>query len=87
MDLLNELQMCDLDEEQYDLAECIGFESYKSLLATYGGTNVYIHLPETITKKLRNQKIRKAFKGDYKALAREYRLSVTLIREIVNGKC
>lgn len=69
-----------------DLAECIGFDSYKNLVRTYGGASIYIYKTESLARELRNRHIRKAFDGDYKKFSRLYNLSTNQIREIIKGK-
>ena len=63
MNLLEELTLDDLDEEQRDLAECIGIEAYKKLVSSYAGNPINVRMPERITMKLRNDKIRLEFNG------------------------
>ncbi len=57
MDYLEELTLNDLEDEQRDLAETVGLDSYKNLIRTYGGISVYLPLQSTICRKLRNKKI------------------------------
>lgn len=84
MDLLDKLILDDLDAEQRELADCIGLEAYKKLVATYAGNPINVRMPERLTLKLRNDKIRKDFNGyNYGALAVKYGLCKNQIRNIV----
>ena len=58
IDLLDELTLEDLDGDQYDLAKCLGMESYIKLVRTFAGSPINAPMPDTITLKLRNKKIR-----------------------------
>ncbi len=87
MSLLDNLTVDDLDEEQRELAECIGIEAYKKLVRNYAGSPVRVRMPKTITKPLRDDEIRDKFNGsNYRELAREYDLSESSIRQIVRPK-
>lgn len=87
MDFLDKLSLEDLDEEQQELADCIGIEAYKKLIVTYAGSTITIRHPERLTRKLRNEAIRSEFNGvNYNALALKYHISNRMIRYIVNGK-
>lgn len=84
MNLLEELTLEDLDEEQRELADCIGLDAYKKLVASYAGNPINIRMPERITMKLRNEKIRSEFNGyNYTALSQKYGLCKNQIRNIV----
>lgn len=87
MSLLDNLTLDDLDEEQRQLAECIGLDSYKKLIATYAGSCLFIRMPERITLNLRNAEIKSKFNGyNYGDLAREYNLTEISIRKIVSNE-
>lgn len=87
MSLLDKLTIDDLDEEQRELAECIGMDAYKKLLETYAGSRITVRMPKRITLPLRNKKIKNKFNGyNYRELAREYNLSEDMIRKIVSSK-
>ena len=74
-------------EQQREIAEVIGIEAYRKLVDYYGGSRIYIEKSDTITRPDRNDEIRKKFDGgNYKQLAREYKLSKQTIRNIVNKK-
>ena len=46
MNLLEQLTLDDLDEEQQELAECIGLDAYKKLVATYAGNPINVRCPK-----------------------------------------
>lgn len=75
------------NEQQREIAEIIGIEAYRKLVENYGGSRIYIEKFDTITRPDRNDEIRKKFDGgNYKQLAREYKLSEQTIRRIVDKK-
>ncbi len=84
MNLLDELTLDDLDPEQRELADCIGLEAYKKLVATYAGSSLNIRMPGNLTIKQRNRKLIKEFNGyNFGELARKYGLTERQIRYIV----
>lgn len=73
--------------DQRELAETVGLEAYRKLVANYGGMHVYICKSETILRELRNAEICNEFDGfNYRELAKKYNLSEKTVREIVSGK-
>ncbi len=84
MNFIDNITVENLDEEQKELAELLGLEKYIELVKTYGGTSIYVHKAQTIERSLRDEAIRKEFKGDYKRLALKYGLSERQVREIVD---
>lgn len=85
MNLLEQLTLDDLDEEQQELAECIGLDAYKKLVATYAGNPINVRMPERVTMKLRNEKIRADFNGhNYIELSKKYGLGKNQLRNIIN---
>ncbi len=76
-----------LSGDQREIAEIVGLEAYRKLVANYGGMCVYIYKPETILRELRNAEICNEFNGcNYRELAKKYDLSEKTVREIVSGK-
>ena len=74
-------------EQQREIAEIIGIEAYSKLVEHYGGSSIYINKSDTITRPERNDEIRHKFNGsNYHELAKEYGLSETGIRKIINKK-
>lgn len=85
MSLLEKLTLDDLDEDQRELAECIGLEAYKNLLRNYAGSYIYVCKPDTITANVRDEQIRKEFNGyNYLDLAKKFNLSEISIRRIIS---
>lgn len=73
-----------LDDEQRELAEIIGWDAYRKLLANYAGCRIYIKKPERNSKQNRDDKIRKKFDGgNYRELAKEFHLSESAVRKII----
>ncbi|MGN1137103.1 MAG: Mor transcription activator family protein [Oscillospiraceae bacterium] len=84
MNLLNEITLEDLDQEQRELAECIGLDAYKKLVATYAGESITIRMPDRLTIRQRNSKICEEFNGyNFTELAHRYKLTERQIRYIV----
>ena len=80
--LISISQIC--SEQQKEIAEIIGIESYRKLVEHYGGSRIYIEKFDTITRFDRNKEIREKFDGgNHLQLAREYKLSEQTIRNIV----
>ena len=85
MSLLEKLTLEDLDEDQRQLAECIGLEAYKNLLRNYAGSYIYICKPDTFPANVRDEQIRKEFNGyNYLELAKKFNLSEISIRRIIS---
>lgn len=86
MSLLDKITLDDLNENQRELAECIGLESYKKLVADYAGSCVYVCKPDTITSNVRNMQIMKEFNGgNYLELAKKYNLTEASVRRIISS--
>ena len=86
MNPLDELTIDDLDEEQRELADCIGFEAYKQLIATYAGNTINVRMPDRLMIGQRNRKICAEYNGyNLSALARRYGLTERHIRNIIAG--
>ena len=85
MSLLDKLELEDLDEDQRQLAECIGLEAYKNLLRNYAGSDIRVRMPKKLLIPVRDREIRENFKGyNHRELALKYDLSVSSIRRIVS---
>lgn len=82
---INNVTIENLDGEQREIAECIGIDGYRKLVNHFGGTTLYIQKSDKITKILRDEQIKIKFNGsNHKALAREFNLSESSIRKILN---
>ena len=87
MSALEKLQLEDLDQEQQEVAEVIGLENYKQLMARYGGTSIYIPKADRRERMERNEQIRCAFDGyNFRELAQKFGLTEVTIRSIVSDK-
>lgn len=87
IDLLDELTLEDLDGDQYDLAECLGMEPYIKIVRTFSGSPINVHMPDTITLKLRNKKIREERnKHSVRELALKYGVSKRTVYDIFSYK-
>lgn len=76
-----------LRDDQRELAEIIGLDSYKKLVVNYAGSFLYIQKIDSVLKDLRDNEIREKFNGgNYGELAREYNLAEATIRDIVSEK-
>lgn len=83
-DFLNCVQYEDLDENDRELADCIGLENFKKLVRNYGGENIYIKVPNNMCMDIRNRYICSEFNGgNYKQLARKYNLSIVSVYRII----
>ena len=73
--------------EQKELAETIGLEAYRKLIANYGGNPVYIPKVETVLKEIREREIKENFNGkNYRELSKKYGISEMTVRRIVSVK-
>ena len=87
MSLIDELTLEELDGDQRSLAECIGLDAYKKLVAEYSGSYVYVQKIATVTSNLRNAALKKEFNGyNYLELAKKYNLSESSVRRIVKER-
>lgn len=69
-----------------DIAEIIGAKSLLKLAQEYGGTMIYIPKFDSLTRIIRDKKIKQDFNGgNYKELALRYNLCESSIRNIVNS--
>ena len=81
----NDIQIEDLPPELRDMADIIGFDNVLAMSRNYGGNAVYIHEWETVIMGARDRKIKRDFNGNnYRELAKEYGLTVSRIRQIVD---
>ena len=83
--MLNKIkEMSDIPKEYREFAEVIGLDAFIRLVRYMGGCLVYVPLESCVTRAVRNRLIRKAFNGDYKAVAKTYRMSEGHIRRIID---
>lgn len=82
---LKEVTVDMIPENYRELAETIGVQSLIQLSQYCGGSMMYIPKSDTLTKSIRDKKIKQEFDGgNYKLLARKYNLSENAVRSIVN---
>ncbi len=86
MNFIDKVTIKDLENEQRELAELLGLENYLKLVKTFGGTSIYVHKVQTLERAIRDEQLRKEFKGNYKKLALKYGLSIRQTREIIDRK-
>lgn len=85
--LINMITLDELDEEQRQIAECIGIENYQKLIKEFAGGALYIPKAETVTLERRNQLIKQKFNGyNYRELSLLFGLSSISIRRILKLK-
>ena len=84
--MINKVRMEDIPEGNRELVEVIGLDAFKKLVKYMGGCILYIPLESSITRVIRNRLIRSDFSGDYKGLAKSFRISESHIRKIINEK-
>lgn len=83
-DFLECVQYEDLDENDQDIADCIGLENFKNLVRTFGGSTISIKVAKNIALDYRNKQICSEFNGgNYKQLARKYNLSENSVYRII----
>ncbi len=82
------LSLNDLKEEQKQIAEVVGMDTYLELTKVFGGTSIYIAKADEIERRNdRNSQILEEFNGsNYRELALKYGLTETWIRNIVFDK-
>lgn len=75
----------DLSENQREIAEVIGLDTYISLTQYFGGESPYIPKFDELVKDPRNREIRKKYNGyNSTELARKYSLSERYIRQLTS---
>ncbi|MBQ8515620.1 MAG: hypothetical protein IJ496_09510 [Ruminococcus sp.] len=81
---LDRLTMEQLQGNQKELAETIGIEAYRKLVARYGGGNVYVCKLDTLLQPFRDEEIYRMFNGrNYREIAVQYNLTEKTVREII----
>lgn len=84
LDIEKIVSLDQLSSDQRELAETVGLEAYRKLVANYGGMSLYIPKRGIIPKEVRNKEIKKRFNGsNYRELARKYDLSEMTIRRVI----
>ncbi len=84
---LNQITRDELPDEQREIAECIGMESYRKLVEQFGGSHIYVQKADTLTKNARNQRIKFLYNGNNIAyLSMLFNLSESRIRHILSNQ-
>ena len=84
---LRNVSVEDVPEEWRDVVNLVGLDVFLELCRFLGGENLYLPKIESIEKAGRDREIRARFDGgNYKQLARLFRLSERQIRKIINGE-
>ena len=84
---LREIRLDDIPGEYRDIAEKLGLDVFLSLSELCGGQDLYVPKIESLRREGRDREIRARFDGgNYRILARQFRLSERQIRTIINGK-
>lgn len=81
--MLDKIELSDVPESYQDLAEAIGIDGFRKLVKFAGGTSVYVPVESCVIREYRNKILKKSFKGDYKGLAKTYRISEGHLRRIL----
>jgi Mor family transcriptional regulator len=83
---INEITKEMIPETYYAIADSIGIKNLIILSQTFGGSMLYIPKYDSLTKSIRDAKIKKEFNGvNYRDLALKYNLSESTIRNIINS--
>ena len=84
--MLSKVKMEDIPEGHRELAEVIGLDAFKKLIKYAGGSTIYIPVESCIVREIRNRILKATFRGDYKSMARTYRISEAHLRRILKEK-
>ena len=84
---MDKIRVEDIPEEYRDIVDDLGLENFLKLCRLCGGQDLYVPKIESLMREGRNRDIRARFDGgNYRILARQFRLSERQIRTIINGK-
>lgn len=84
---MDKIRVEDIPEEYRDIVDDFGLENFLKLCRLCGGQDLYVPKIESLMREGRNRDIRARFDGgNYRILARQFRLSERQIRTIINGK-
>lgn len=73
-----------LDERDHEIAEVVGLEAFRKLVATFGGSVIYIKKAETFLLPLRDDLVRNEYNGsNARALAQKFGLSDRQVYRII----
>lgn len=84
---VNDIEINDLDEPYYQIAEKIGIEAAIEIAKMFQGSQVYFPKVETSCNPKRKELIKQEFNGyNYKELAEKYGFTERWIREICRDR-
>lgn len=79
------VKLSDIPENLHNMYEIVGEKSFVELAKLYGGQVMYFPTYKSVIRCSRNREIIKRYNGvNAQILAREYRVSVSYIRKIIN---
>lgn len=83
-ELVKDLTLDMISEGLYRMiAEAIGTDNFYKLAEIVGGTTIYIPKPESLTRPVRDARIKKEFTGcNHQELARKYGVTERWVRRI-----
>lgn len=77
------LEMLASSELYYQIAETIGTENFYRLAELVGGTTIYVPKPESLTRPVRDARIKAEFNGfNHPELARKYNVTERWVRQL-----
>lgn len=86
-DLIKEITKEMIPEAYHSIADAIGIKNLMLLSKAFGGSMIYIPKFDSLTKSIRDVKIKKEFNGtNYRDLALKYNLCESTIRNIVDSR-
>jgi Mor family transcriptional regulator len=84
-DWIKEITVDDLPAAYNEMSQIIGIENTIKLALHYGGLPYYFQKVDSLLQKIRDEKIKKEFRGNYTEIARKYNLSEMHVRRIINS--
>ena len=81
-----EMKYCDLTEEQQQILDIIGYESFEKLINTFGGSQLHLPTINGLTQKIKEKFVlNDRRKGNsYKTIADRYRLTIRTVGMIIH---
>ncbi len=83
-ELVKDLTLDMLPEGIYkDIADAIGIENFYALTKVVGGATIYLPKPESVTRPVRDTRIREEFNGyNHPDLAKKYQVTERWVRKL-----
>lgn len=83
-EMLEEIALDDLQEQHRELAECVGLESFRKLVRSFGGTAPSIPQAKEVVKLRVYRLIREEYNGaNVRALAAKYGVSESTVYNVI----